>query len=90
MEYLNALLKRFVTEPVNESDTAKQTGKLYDRLRGMISDEAREALMELMDHTDMLRRETRLYAFLCGYRLAEEIRQELARIVPGEEGKEIE
>ena len=90
MEYLNALLKHFVTEVLNESDTAKQTGRLYDQLRGMISDNAKEILLELMDQVDTLRRETRLRAFLYGYRLAEEIRQELDRIVPCEEGKEIE
>lgn len=81
-DYMKALLQRFETPSGQTAALEKAVKRAYKKLAGRLSTSERKMLLRLSDLEDALRDEACLDSFMCGYRLAQGIQQELAEQPP--------
>ena len=81
-DYMKALLQRFDTQSEQAAVWEKSIKKAYKNLANRLTKSERKMLLRLSDLEDALRDETSLNSFMCGYRLASGIHQELSKYPP--------
>lgn len=77
-DYMKALLQRFETPSEQTMALEKTIRKAHKKLAGRLAKPERKMLLRLSDLEDTLRDEACLDSFMCGYRLASGIHQELS------------
>ena len=78
-DYMKALLQRFDTHSEQAAALEKSIEKTRKNLANRLTKSERKMLLRLSDLEDALRDETSLNSFMCGYRLASGIHQELSK-----------
>lgn len=81
-DYMKALLQRFDTHSGQAAALEKSIEKNRKNLANRLTKSERKMLLRLSDLEDALRDETNLNSFMCGYRLASGIHQELSKYPP--------
>lgn len=81
-DYMKALLQRFDTHSKQAAALEKSIEKTRKNLANRLTKSERKMLLRLSDLENALRDETSLNSFVCGYRLASGIHQELSKYPP--------